>query len=157
MNLSSTPLENYRLNVGLCIVNPQGFVLVGERIDIAGAWQCPQGGVDAGEDIGVAAWRELAEETGITPEAADLVQVHPQWMSYNFPKRAYGQEALGRYLGQTQKWCLFGYDGPLPNATVQTEVEFKAFKWVDAAWLVKHVVAFRQEGYQQAFKDFGLI
>ena len=55
----------YRRGVGIMLLNPAGRVFVAERLDTPGAWQMPQGGIDAGERPAAAARRELAEETGI--------------------------------------------------------------------------------------------
>ena len=66
----------YRPCVGLMIVNADGDVFVGQRVDrFKDAWQMPQGGIDAGEDVTTAALRELEEETGITP---DLVEIEAE-------------------------------------------------------------------------------
>ena len=54
------------------LANAQGAIFVGQRIDSeVPAWQMPQGGIDAGEDVRAAALRELWEETGV---GADLVE-----------------------------------------------------------------------------------
>ena len=37
----------YRPCVGVVLANPQGLIFTGERIDTPGAWQMPQGGIDA--------------------------------------------------------------------------------------------------------------
>lgn len=55
----------YRPCVGVVLMNDAGKVFVGERIDTPGAWQMPQGGIDAGEAPREAALRELWEETGL--------------------------------------------------------------------------------------------
>jgi len=42
----------YRPCVGVMLVNAQGEVFVGQRIDNPGpAWQMPQGGIDPGESV----------------------------------------------------------------------------------------------------------
>jgi len=56
---------DYRLGVGIMLVNDKKQVWVGERIDTPGAWQMPQGGIDPNEEPRATAFRELAEETGI--------------------------------------------------------------------------------------------
>jgi len=66
----------YRPCVGVMLVNGEGHVFVGQRIDSeVAAWQMPQGGVDEGESPRDAAFRELWEETGVT---ADLVTVEAE-------------------------------------------------------------------------------
>ena len=59
------PAQYFRAGAGALIVNADGHVLAIERADIAGAWQLPQGGLDASEEPLRAAYREIAEETGI--------------------------------------------------------------------------------------------
>ncbi len=55
----------YRPAVGVMLLNRQGLVFVGKRIDqTVEGWQMPQGGIDEGEEPRQAALRELKEETG---------------------------------------------------------------------------------------------
>jgi len=55
----------YRPCVGIMLLNRQGEVLIGQRIDMpTEAWQIPQGGIDEGEGPLAAAFRKLREEIG---------------------------------------------------------------------------------------------
>ena len=59
----------YRRGVGVMLLNRDGKVFVGARIDNTDeAWQMPQGGIDKGEEPWATALRELEEETGIPPQ-----------------------------------------------------------------------------------------
>ena len=47
----------YRSNVGIMLVNYDGYVFVGQRLDNnQNAWQMPQGGIDGNEDPETAAY-----------------------------------------------------------------------------------------------------
>ena len=65
-------------------------------------WQLPQGGIDAGEAPQIAAFRELAEETGI--RSAKLIYELPDWLRYDLPENLIGTALKGRFRGQKQKW-----------------------------------------------------
>ena len=61
----------YRLGVGLVIINDQSKIFTGHRLDSTKAWQMPQGGIDEGEDVETACFREMKEEIG-----TDLSLIH---------------------------------------------------------------------------------
>src|SRR5690606_23226047 len=64
----------YRPCAGVVLVNRDGLVFAGQRIDNPGpAWQMPQGGIDPGETPRIAALRELGEEAGIGPELVEVL------------------------------------------------------------------------------------
>ena len=65
----------YRPNVGVCLLNAEGLVFVGERIDSPGGWQMPQGGIDLDVDLETAALRELKEEIEGVPSPATIRRV----------------------------------------------------------------------------------
>ncbi|MCB1581201.1 MAG: NUDIX domain-containing protein, partial [Alphaproteobacteria bacterium] len=86
MDKSALP---YRPCVGIALFNAQGHVFVGERIDTPGAWQMPQGGIDEGEDLEVAARRELCEEIGT--DSAELLKISEQTTRYDLPAHLLGR------------------------------------------------------------------
>lgn len=63
----------YRANVAALVLNPAGALLICERKTVPGAWQFPQGGVDPGESLEDALYREVVEEIGIAKQFYDVI------------------------------------------------------------------------------------
>ncbi len=94
----------YRPCAGVMLLNAQGQVFVGQRLDSTlEAWQMPQGGIDDGEDALVAAIRELGEETGIMPDKVELIAQAPDEFIYDLPEDMVGKIWKGRWRGQRQR------------------------------------------------------
>jgi len=137
-----------RRNVALVVVDAAGRILIGERSDIAGAWQLPQGGVEPDEDIEAAGWRELSEETGLGPDMATLVgRAGP--FTYHLPKGAASKRG---FAGQEQTYLFFrlARDG----VTVRPNEEFRAFRWAGRAEVLALAVDFKRPCYEAAFRAF---
>ena len=64
----------YRPNVAALMVDTNGNLLICERSTIPGAWQFPQGGVDLGEEIEQALYREIREEIGLSKEHYEIIR-----------------------------------------------------------------------------------
>ncbi len=124
-----------------------GHVLAFERRDVPGSWQLPQGGLQLGERPVHAAWRELAEETGLGPAEVRLVRESPDWVVYELPAHLRRR----RFLGQAQRWYEFEPldDSIEPRPDGQ---EFVAWRWVEPAWLVAHVPEFRRTVYERMLR-----
>src|SRR5258708_15903127 len=59
------PEIRYRPSVAAILRNPSGEILICERLDVRGAWQFPQGGIDGKESAAEALVREIWVEIGM--------------------------------------------------------------------------------------------
>ncbi len=155
---TASPAGRYRRGVGIMLLDREGRVFVGRRIDREEeAWQMPQGGIDPGETPRQAAWRELKEETGI--DRAEIVAESAGWLRYDLPSTLRGKAVWrGRYRGQQQKWFVMrflGVDGDIDVAT--SHPEFSAWKWVPARQLTQLIVPFKRALYRQVLKEFAAV
>jgi len=147
----------YRRNVGMVLINTNGHIFAGKRIDNSNdAWQMPQGGIDDGETPEVAAFRELSEETGIHHSNARLIGATSGWLSYDIPLELIPKLWNGRYRGQDQKWFAFEFLGKDTDINITTqEPEFSEWAWKSKKDLLSSVVHFKVEVYQKVFSELG--
>lgn len=154
--MTEPPSDLYRSNVGIVVFNSQGEVLQGERIEFAGAWQFPQGGIDEGESPLAAAQRELYEEVGIGD--AVLVYEYPDWLYYDFPEAVKAKFQLAgkkSYQGQKQRWFLFYWDHPATMCQLDAhQREFRQVRFVPISQSADHIVEFKRAVYEQVIAEF---
>tara|TARA_B100001179_G_scaffold164929_2_gene121225 strand:+ start:138 stop:611 length:474 start_codon:yes stop_codon:yes gene_type:complete len=148
----------YRPCVGVMLVNSEGRVFVGRRIDNREGdwWQMPQGGVDEGEDLKEAALRELAEETGAKAEHVSLIRQTEEPIRYDLPEELIGKLWGGKYRGQEQIWFLARFSGNDDDINLQAHdpAEFCDWKWVDAELLPDLIVPFKKRVYRAVLEEF---
>ncbi len=155
-------LDDYRPNVGVCVFNPQGQVWLGRRSGISTddiqadhsyIWQMPQGGIDQGEDIEAAAFRELYEETGI--RNVTLLTMTPGWLIYDFPDD-YRAHKKRKFKGQRQKWCAMLFHGTDAEVDLDThdEKEFDEWRWANINETPNLIIPFKKGVYEEVVNSF---
>jgi len=146
MNPEDSACLPYRACVGVMLVNRDGHVFVGQRIDQSSdAWQMPQGGVDKGEDPRDAALRELWEETGVTRDLVTIEAETDGWLPYDLPHDLVPHIWKGRFRGQEQKWFLVRFQGTDDQVRIDTDhPEFSRWRWLPPEELPERIVPFKR-------------
>ena len=147
----------YRPGVGVMLLNDAREVFVGQRLDSTlEAWQMPQGGIDPGEEPLATAFRELAEETGITK--AELLAESAGWYYYDLPAELVGKLWKGRYCGQRQKWFAMRFTGGAQDIDIATaHPEFRSWRWSPVDELGRLIVPFKRALYEAVLAEFATL
>lgn len=149
----------YRPCVGAVIFNRDGLVFSGHRVQKnlpadAPRWQWPQGGIDDGELPLDAAYREVAEETGI--RSVNLLYELPAWLTYDLPENLIGKVLKGRFRGQRQKWFAFRFEGADADIVLDghDQIEFETWQWRPINECIDLVVPFKRHVYEAVASGF---
>jgi putative (di)nucleoside polyphosphate hydrolase len=148
--------NGYRRGVGVMLLNREGKVFVGARIDNTDeAWQMPQGGIDKGEEPWATALRELEEETGIAPHLVERIAECPERIRYDLPEGIRHELWGGKWKGQDQDWFLACFLGADADVNIDTDdPEFRAWKWIEPESLPDLIVPFKREMYRRLLREF---
>ncbi|WP_137679398.1 RNA pyrophosphohydrolase [Aurantiacibacter suaedae] len=159
--MSKPDPAQYRPCVGTMLINTEGRVFVGKRIDTKEGdwWQMPQGGVDEGEDLDQAMLRELHEETGLTADKVAIVARMEEELFYDLPDELKGKLWKGRYVGQRQRWYCVRLTGSEADIDLEAHEhpEFSDWRWIEAEQLPALIIPFKKPIYEAvvaAFSDY---
>jgi putative (di)nucleoside polyphosphate hydrolase len=146
MQIKNLPM---RIGVGIVVINSKKQVFVAKRKDNpVDKWQMPQGGVETGENLQSAMFRELLEETSISK--IQILKELDYWLEYELPKNLVGIIWKGRYRGQRQKWFIVKYLGKDSEININTKnPEFIEWKWLDIKKLTSVIVDFKKKVYEK--------
>lgn len=152
--------DGYRPNVGIIITNQDSKVFWARRISGDG-WQFPQGGIDEGETVLDAMYRELEEETGFLATDVKLIARTESWLRYDLPDRFLNGSRMpesslkARFKGQKQVWFLLRLmnEGIEPNFELNDSPEFDDWCWINYWKAADRVVDFKRDVYKKALKE----
>ncbi|MBN2816247.1 MAG: RNA pyrophosphohydrolase [Campylobacterales bacterium] len=152
--------SEYRPNVAMIIVSndypEKKEVFIGQRNDLLDIWQFPQGGIDKGEEVIDALFREMEEEIGTSE--AKIIAEYPEWISYDFPEKI--AKKMQPYKGQTQRYFLIRLKKKAKINLETKHPEFIAHKFVDVNEVLNHTAHFKKPVYESVinyFKNEGLL
>jgi putative (di)nucleoside polyphosphate hydrolase len=141
----------YRPAVAAILQDRSGRILICERSDTSGAWQFPQGGMEAGETPVAALMREVLEEISLPRNAYGISNVRGPYR-YQFPA---GITKQG-FRGQAHHYFLLRLRGPKSLVNVAgPNAEFRSARWIrpeefNLAWLAP----MKRRAYRRVLQDF---
>ena len=146
--------EGYRPNVAMVVINSMNKVLICRRKNTR-TWQFPQGGIDNGEDIKKAMYRELSEEVGLSKDDVSLVGESEGTITYDIPKTIRSKVLGGKFKGQEQKWFLLKLKKDNSEIKLDNEAfpEFDKYEWVSFWQPLNRIVDFKREAYRKALSE----
>jgi putative (di)nucleoside polyphosphate hydrolase len=141
----------YRPNVAAIIRKNDGRILIGERFNIPGCWQFPQGGVKKSEPSAEALIRELKEEVSLETRHYRVVDSKGPYR-YLFGQ---GRTKEG-YHGQEQTYFLVDLLASESQVSAATESpEFRQIRWIrPEEFQISWLPGFKQDVYRKVFLDF---
>ena len=144
----------YRPNVAMILVSNEypekKEIFIAQRNDLTDIWQFPQGGIDEGEEVQEALFREMEEEIGTAK--AKVIAEYPEWISYDFPEKI--AKKMKPYKGQTQKYFLMKLKKSAEINLETKHPEFVNYKFVDIEEVLEMTAHFKKPVYETVIKYF---
>lgn len=146
--------DSYRPNVAMIIVSnnypDKKEIFIAQRNDLHDIWQFPQGGIDEGEEVQDALFREMKEEIGT--DKAKIVSEYPEWISYDFPEKI--SKKMKPYKGQTQRYFLMKLKKSAEINLETKHPEFSDYKFVSVDDALNLTAHFKKTVYEKVINHF---
>ena len=143
--------EGYRKNVAVIVRDPSNGKLLFCRRCESDNWQFPQGGIDNGEDVMEAMYRELYEEVGLDKDDINIVAISKEWITYDIPT-----SIRIKFKGQIQKWYFVDLVSPKEKIDLNQDPkpEFDKYEWVTYWYPLGKIIDFKKEAYRKVLIEF---
>ena len=144
----------YRPNVAMIVVSnnypEKKEIFIAQRNDLSDIWQFPQGGIDKGEEVHDALYRELEEEIGTSD--VKIIAEYPEWLSYDFPEKI--AKKMKPWIGQKQKYFLVKLKKKAKINIDTKHPEFSDYKFVKIDDVLNLSASFKKDVYEKVIKYF---
>ena len=144
----------YRPNVAMIILSnnypDKKEIFIAQRNDLSDVWQFPQGGIDEGEKVKEALFREMKEEIGT--KKAKIIAEYPEWISYDFPPKI--AKKMKPYKGQKQRYFLLKLKKSAKINLDTKHPEFSEYKFVKLNEVLSMSASFKKDVYKKVIKYF---
>ena len=144
---------NYRKAVGAILMNNEGLTYLFQRTDFPDSWQPIEGGMNDGEDVLDAVYREIKEEIGIEKDKLELISQTKDLIKYNY----IDNEIKYGCVGQEKKFFLFkflGNNDEFLYKTTDEPQEFSNYQLVQKGEILKFVPKFKEGLYKAVIQEF---
>jgi putative (di)nucleoside polyphosphate hydrolase len=142
--------------IGALVLDTKDNLIAFRRADFPENWQCPEGGIDAGETPKDALVRELAEEIGLEKNQFKILKRTKTSIPYLFA----GGKLIYGFNGQRKIFFLVkltdSFRGFVYNRKAN-EIEFVDHSNVTAEQLVGLVPEFKKNLYRSVLEEFGML
>ncbi len=129
----------YRKGVSALIINKNNeFLLVNLNSFEERFFAIPGGGIEDGENLEEAVYREIMEELGINSSLLELIGIGKEPLYYKFKTPKVTREGK-EYLGSERNFFGFKFNG-VDEEIKLAEDEVRVYKWVPFSELYKYLL-----------------
>ena len=115
----------------------------------------PNVGIDPGEKLESALYRELYEEVGLESSDVEVLACTRGWLRYHLPKNMQRRNSKPLCVGQKQKWFMLKLLSDESRICLNrcAKPEFDKWAWVNYWYPVNQVIEFKRDVYRRALKE----